>query len=672
MPKKRKKKSLLSKLLLSVGIPVALIFCVTAVIVLTNVKQSVNQLANSELVDKSQAASQEISGYFAKYIEVAKQMAANSQFDSTFTKTTPGTKITSIDGFADVKKTLDAVQQTDPDNIVVSWIADIDSSQLTQSDGYTSGSDWVVTERPWYKELVAKQTVIITEPYQDTQTKDWIVSVVAPVYQPGTKNIAGATAIDFKLGKLSEMIQGYKLGNTGFYMLSTAAGQLIYHPDSSIINKNVSESNMSKNIIDAISNKTVGAITYTAMKGTNYGYVSTIGTTGWTVTTGMPETEFNSTYNSVQNTVFVVFLIALFVLLLILVLIAGSIIRPLKKLTAAAQQIADGDLDVEVAIKSMDETGQVAHAISQTVDRLKQYINYIDEVSAVLDQIALGNLVFELRYDYVGEFSKIKTSLENIKSTLVKTFADITVSADQVASGADQVAGASQGLAQGATEQASSIEELSASITEIAGQVNRNAEHAANASQLSNQAALEVEHGNQSMMKLIGAMSEISESSSEIGKIIKTIEDIAFQTNILALNAAVEAARAGAAGKGFAVVADEVRNLASKSAEAAKNTTALIENSVNSVKNGTEIANETAQSLQVIIDGVKKTSELIGEISKATNEQATSINQVTLGVDQISAVVQTNSATSEESAASREELSGQAQTLKGLVEQFKI
>lgn len=667
-----KKKSLLSKLLLSVGIPVALVFCITALIVLTSVKQSVSQLANSELVDKSQAASQEISGYFSKYIEVAKQMAANSQFDSTFTKTTPGTKITSIDGFADVKKTLDAVQQTDPDNIVVSWIADIDSSQLTQSDGYTSGSDWIVTERPWYKELAAKQTVIITEPYQDTQTKNWIVSVVAPVYQAGTKNIAGVTAIDFKLDKLSKMIQGYKLGNTGFYMLATANGQFIFHPDADMNNKNVSESNMSKNIIDAITKKTAGSITYTAMNNTNYGYLSPIGTTGWTVTTGMPEQEFNSTYDAVKNTVFTVFSIALFFLLFVLVLIAGSIIRPLKKLTGAAQQIADGNLDIEVGIKSRDETGQVAHAISQTVDRLKQYIDYINEISAVLDQIALGNLVFELHCDYVGEFSKIKTSLENIKSTLVKTFADITVSADQVASGADQVAGASQGLAQGATEQASSIEQLSASITEIAGQVNRNAENASNASTLANEASHEVERGNESMQKLISAMAEISDSSSEIGKIIKTIEDIAFQTNILALNAAVEAARAGAAGKGFAVVADEVRNLASKSAEAAKNTTVLIENSVSSVKNGTQIANETAQSLQAIINGVHKTSELIGEISKATNEQATSINQVTIGVDQISAVVQTNSATSEESAASSEELSGQAQVLKGLVEQFKI
>ncbi len=669
---KKRKKSLLLKLLLSIGLPVAIIFSITSLIVLTSVQQSVTKLATGELVERSQAASHEISAYFSKYIEVAKQMATNSQFDSVFAKTVPGTKITSVDGFAEVKKTLDAVQQTDPENILVSWISDIDSSQYTQSDGYTSGADWNITDRPWYKELMEKKATIITEPYQDIHTKNWIVSVVAPVYENGTKNIAGITAIDFKLDRLNQMVQGYKLGSTGFYMLATSNGQFIYHPDAAINNKNVTESKMSQNIIDAITKKMSGAITYTAMGKTNFGYLSPVGTTGWTITTGMPEEEFTATYNAVRNTLFSIFGISLIILLLITVLVATGIIRPLKKLMRNAQQIADGNLDVKVEIKSMDETGQVAQAISQTVDRLRQYINYIDEISSVLDQIALGNLVFELNCDYVGEFSKIKSSLLNIRSTLEKTFSNIRISADQVASGSEQVAGASQSLAQGTAEQASSIQQLSAAIAEINNQVSRNASNANTANQLATEASIEVEKGNTSMQSLISAMKEISDSSGEISKIIKTIEDIAFQTNILALNAAVEAARAGAAGKGFAVVADEVRNLASKSAEAAKDTTVLIENSVHSVKNGTEIANHTAQSLQQIITGVSKASEVISEISKATNEQATSISQVTLGIDQVSSVVQTNSATSEESAASSEELNNQAQILKDLVDQFQF
>ncbi|WP_444644206.1 methyl-accepting chemotaxis protein [Caproiciproducens sp. R1] len=664
------KKSLLSKMFLFVGLPAAVVFCVTAAIVLSSVKQTVTRLTNSQLTAESQAASYQIAAYFSKYTEVATQMSANSQFEDLFLKAAPGTKITSAEGFAAVKQSLVNVKQSDPDNIVVAWIADIDSSQLTQADGYLSGADWNVLERPWYKELIKKQTVILTEPYQDTQTKEWIVSVVAPVYQPGTKTLLGVTGIDFSIGTLQTMVSGYKLGNTGFYMLATEAGKLIYHPDQDMNDKNISETGMSQNVIAAIQNKTAGSITYTARSQTNYGYVAPVGATGWTVTTGLPQKEFNAEFSAVQTSVFTVFILALLLLLALIVFMSRGIIHPLKNLTAAAGKIADGDLDVELNITSKDETGQVAQAFSRTVDRLRQYVHYIEEISSVLDQIAVGNLSFELQYDYVGEFSKIKNSLENIKTTLTKLFMGIYESAEQVASGSHQVAGASQALAQGAAEQASSIEELSASIMEISGQVNLTAANSATASQLAGRASTEIQHGNESMQQLIAAMDEMSRSSDEIGKIIKTIQDIAFQTNILALNAAVEAARAGSAGKGFAVVADEVRNLASKSAEAAANTTTLIENSISSVANGTKIVQETAQSLNLVMESAQKTTNLVDEISKASREQALSIEQVTTGVDQISAVVQTNSATSEESAASSEELNSQAQTLKALVERF--
>lgn len=666
------KKSLRTKLLLFIGIPVALVFVITAFISLSHVKQSVYQFSNNELTDKSQAASYQISEYFSKYKQVAVQMAANSQFEDLFKKATPGTKLTSPAEFANVKRSMLNVKQSDPDNIVISWIADVDSSQYTQSDGYLSGADYKIATRSWYQQLVKEQKTIITEPYLDAGTKKLTVSVVSPVYDSGTKTLLGVTGIDFSLDQINKMIEGYRLGNSGFYILSTAQGVLIHHPDSSLINKNVSESKMSENIISSIMTKTIGPLTYTALNHTNYGYVATVGDTGWTITTGMPEAEYNAAYNQTQTTFLLTFLIALILLLAIIVMISMSIIKPLKKLTGAAQQIADGDLNVKVDMKTMDETGQVANAIEKIVDRLSHYIEYIDEISAVLDQIALGNLVFELQCEYTGEFAKIKDSLNNIKSKLVKTFRTITDSADQVASGSDQVSNAAQSLAQGAAEQASTIQELSASITEIANHVNENAGNANAVDQLAKDSFSDAQRSNDQMARLVTAMSDINNSSNEIGKIIKTIEDIAFQTNILALNAAVEAARAGAAGKGFAVVADEVRNLASKSAEAAKNTTVLIDNSIRSVQKGAAVANETAQSLQEMIDKVSQTSDLIEKITAATNEQAASIKQVTIAVDQISAVVQTNSATSEESAASSEELNGQAKSMKGLIDQFRL
>ena len=342
------------------------------------------------------------------------------------------------------------------------------------------------------------------------------------------------------------------------------------------------------------------------------------------------------------------------------------------KLKNSANKIADGDLDITVDVRSADEVGQVAAALSRTVDRLKQYINYIDEVSAVLDQIAVGNLMFELHCDYVGEFAKIKTSLENIQSSMKGLVGEIGVSADQVANGSGQVSNSAQSLAQGATEQAGSLEELSASIEEVSGQIKKNTAQISHMAVNMNSAAQDVEESSGRMDQMLAAMNEISASSNEIGKIIKVIDGIAFQTNILALNAAVEAARAGEAGKGFSVVADEVRSLAGKSADAAKKTSELIGNSVKKVEEGLALANGTAKALTGMAGQVESINETIQQVKDASGQQFLAIKQVTQGVEQISSVVQTTSATAEESAAASEELNGQAQSLKELVSHFKV
>lgn len=358
--------------------------------------------------------------------------------------------------------------------------------------------------------------------------------------------------------------------------------------------------------------------------------------------------------------------------LLIAFYIIRGITKPVKEIDGVARKIADGQLNESIHYQSKDELGVLALNFNKTVSRLREYVNYIDEVSSVLDEIADGNLIFQLTYEYAGEFAKVKLALEHISDSLNETMSQISQSSEQVASGSDQVSSGAQALSQGATEQASSIEELAATVNEISSQVKQNADNANDASQKADTVGAEANESNRRMQDMLNAMTDISSSSSEIGKIIKTIEDIAFQTNILALNAAVEAARAGAAGKGFAVVADEVRNLASKSADASKNTAVLIESSLHAVENGTKIAGETAQSLSAVVDGVKEVTGKINEISEASNNQASSITQVTQGIDQISSVIQTNSATAEESAAASEELSGQAQLLKELVGRFKL
>ncbi len=343
--------------------------------------------------------------------------------------------------------------------------------------------------------------------------------------------------------------------------------------------------------------------------------------------------EENALSKSAQNTIDYenqsILMIGIIVAVILLsiglgVLIAGIISRPLNKLVLSANQIADGNLDVSVDISSKDEVGNLANAFSRMTDNLNDVMS------------------------------------------------NINMASEQVASGARQVSDSSMALSQGATEQASSVEELTASLEEIASQTRLNADNANQANSLAVTAKCNAIQGNDQMKEMLYAMEEINESSSNISKIIKVIDDIAFQTNILALNAAVEAARAGQHGKGFAVVAEEVRNLAARSANAAKETTDMIEGSIKKVEGGTKIANQTAEALNKIVEDVTKVANLVSSIAIASNEQASGIAQVNQGIMQVSEVVQTNSATSEESAAASEELSSQAELLKEQVARFKL
>lgn len=348
-----------------------------------------------------------------------------------------------------------------------------------------------------------------------------------------------------------------------------------------------------------------------------------------------------------------------------------SILKPVNELKGAMAEMEKGNLNVSIAYASRDELGQLADSVRAVTEFLRAVI--ADE-GRLLSEMSGGN--FDVGTDmserYVGDYHSLITSLQRLRDNLSSTLFQINQSAEQVSTGAEQVSSGAQGLSQGATEQASAIEELAATINEISASINKNAGSAVEASDKANAMGRQVKESNSRMQEMLAAMSDIRGSSSEIGKIIKTIEDIAFQTNILALNAAVEAARAGEAGKGFAVVADEVRNLAGKSAEASKNTSSLIEGSLRSVERGTRIADDTAKSLDAVAAGAAEVLEIINEISVSGREQAEAIVQITQGVDQISSVIQTNSATAEESAAASEELSGQAGIMRELTARFKL
>jgi methyl-accepting chemotaxis protein len=1065
-------QSFLNKILFSIGISVVLTYLIGAILTLNTVDQSISNLTKSELEAKSKQAAFQIEGSFIKYMEMAKQMSLNSQFEQLCYETTPARFITTTGGYPEAFKTMVGIEKEDPDHIMCSWIVDFETNNITDSDGWIGDESYNASTRPWYNILLQEKDVILTDPYVDTTTNLTVISAIAPIFKYGTQEIIGAVGIDFNIESINSMLKEYKFGKTGFFILASKNGQIIYHPNEKYTNISINDTKMSKNIMEAILKGNTGLITFDNEGNKNIGYISAIGNTGWTISSGLPLPEFNNIYNSVKNKISIIFGIALILVTLIIISVTLKVLKPIKHLTIAANRLALGDINVDVLVNAETrEIGELIESFSSMADNIKersiiaekiasgdltvtiepksdsdvlaismskvvsslqslveeaqmltqaavdgelstrgdvdkfhggykqiitgindtldaistplgvaksfivglangtqselisdveQYkgyygdliknlnsvsaslmnmlaeiaglteaamkgnlshradvsklnggyitlvqgvnetmdavmeplkmtagyidrigkgdipekivetyygdfdeiknsinscidglgglqegydvmyrmslndysikvegtylgifeeikkainlINYrmnrviqiltnvsagdlsdlqniidggkrsegdtlvpaliamiesikalvdetdllalsavegklstrgeeskfkgqyarviqgineildaiaapIEDTSTTLQEMARGNLSARASKDYIGEFAvikdainslgetqkgyieelteileqmaekdftggiareylgdykKLKDSINFIEDQLNDVLSEINVSADQVEAGASQVASTSQSLSQGASEQACSVEEISATIAEVAEQTKQNATNANRANELSTKAKMNAEKGKEDMEEMLNAMKDINESSKNISKVVKVIDDIAFQTNILALNAAVEAARAGQHGKGFSVVAEEVRNLAARSAAAAKETTVMIENSIQKVEEGYAIANKTANALHKIVGGVTDAVETVEKISEASVQQATFIAQIDTGISQISKITQANTATAEESAAASEEMAGQAQMLKNMIRDFQI
>ena len=527
----------------------------------------------------------------------------------------------------------------------------------------------------YYKAVKEKGSTFITPVYGDiTKPEERMFAIYHPIMKDN--QFLGSILLDVKEAVLLTASQTDEEFPSMFVNLIDGEG--IIHSKKETVNgktlKELLPEKASTAITEKMESKEAFALNIVNEHGQarrEYYYpIDMEGSTWWT-RLSISHKDYSKEVDRLRNVGIVAGFSTVFALAFACALLIGYFLKPLQKVVEVGEKLSVGDFDMNLSYKSKDEIGKLMHSMGDVVSRIRSIIG---DLSEKLNQLAQGNFNVEMNNAeyYSGAYRPLFDSIQNISTDLSGTMAEIQQSAVQVNSGAEQVSSGAQGLSQGATEQASSIEELSATMNDISAKIRETAETTREASRLSNMAGQSVMVSNEKMREMSLAMEEITEKSQEISKIIKTIDDIAFQTNILSLNAAIEAARAGAAGKGFAVVADEVGNLAQKSAKAAQSTSSLIEETIEAVNKGVRISEETAESLTEVVTRAGKINDLIDIASSSSEEQARGVSQLSVGIDQISSVVQSNTATAEESAAASEELSGQANILSDLVGRFRL
>ena len=665
------KLGIVQKLMIGILLPLILILGIIGVLLGRTSSGIVEELVSENLTAQTTAAANQVDAFFQKYYGVA-EMLSQSGVVVHVVSDTAKQQLADSTYYADLLQELRSTQSNYQDEVLSTWLTDLGAGEVLLSDGsHISSTEMDFTTREWYPMVMEQKRTVLTSAYTDKATNAMVVTIASPVLI--NDQVAGVVGIDLDISRLGKTLSQMVVGENGYITLYDCVGSIVYHPNSEVLGQKISDVSYSQNMEDALLNqKNVQGMPYTRDGTQYYGSTVHLSDLDYQVLGVLPTAEFTNQVAGTIRLVVVSFLLCAVLLAVAVTFLAISLTRPLKRLCRVADQLADGQLDVEYSVQGNDEISQVGRSTLHIVERLKTYIAYIDELSHGLEQVGDGNLVFQLQYDYQGDFARLKTALLNIQHHMSATLSGITQSALQVNVGAEQIASGAQALAQGSAEQASSVQELSATIQELNQQTNEGSEKAVEMSHHLEQVKLQMDNSNQQMKAMMQAMEEITRQSSAIGQIIKTIDDIAFQTNILALNAAVEAARAGSAGKGFAVVADEVRSLAAKSADAARDTNELIARSIQAVNQGESIATQTAQNLVSVSASTNQIVASIAQIAEAYHQQAHRLEEISTGVDRISNVVQTNSATAEQSAAASEELAGQASSMQAQVAHFRL
>ncbi len=535
---------------------------------------------------------------------------------------------------------------------------------------FVPGPEFDALAKSWYQDGIGSEDFILGDVYFDEDSQSYVVGA-SGMLKDNSGTVRGVAAADVYLDSISDIVSGIRIEDTGgIFLVDTRTDTIIGHRDSSVVGEKLSTSGGLYTYADE---QIKAGRTGLSLYGDTYIQIAEVEGSNWIAVAYVSQAEVLSELYELTSTMAKVSAAAVLVVTLLVIIQTRRIIgRPVKELSRVATRIAEGELDQTIRYKSGDELGILAFNFNRVTERLREYIKYIDEISDTLKEIARGNLAFELKNEYTGEFTKIKASLDEIAVELNAAMGQLKASSRDVAAGAAQVSESAVNLSQGSMEQSAEVEALADHIGEVSASVQKIAQSAQQTSSLSDEVRDGLLASNTKMQNLAEVIQKISDKSNEIHKIVKTIDDIAFQTNILALNAAVEAARAGEAGKGFAVVAGEVRTLAGRSANAAKETTELLGETINSMEEGVRAADDTVRSMMAAVGLAEKMGNLIDDIADNTAQQATMASEISHGIDQISIVVQSNVDTAESSAAASEELSSQAATLKELVSRFRL
>lgn len=664
--KKGIKYQIQSKISSSIAVIMTLVI-ILVVVVVYNLLISSN---NRELQLDSEAVALQVEKFFVPFERMAEQLALDEDVAGLCASTGADERMNENDLYSSVLDKMKAVAGLDKDNIQGVFIADLDSSASITSAGSISDADYDVTTRAWY-ECTKTGKTMLTKVYVSASTGKNILSAATPIYdEKGT--VVGVAGIDVVIDVVTEMMENYTIGENGYTMLMATDGTFIYHPDEELVGTLIQDMEISDTVRTAVDGQETKILRYNANGEGKYGYIMPIDDTGFTALSSIPRGQYYETLVITMVMLLVLLGGGLAFIIFVIAKTTGKIVKPLLELNENAMELARGNLDVTINADSEDEVGDLGRSIGKTVARLKEYIDYIDEISEVLAKMADGKLAIQLKYAYVGEFAKVKDALNHISAAMTEVMTNITESSKQVSMGSDDLAKAAQNMAESCGNQAAAIEELLATATTVAEQVEINKEDSEKSAAYTMEVEKVMEGSKEQMAAMIEAMNHIQDASNKVVGVIKTIEDIAEQTNLLALNASIEAARAGEAGKGFAVVAGEIGGLANQSAEAVNTTRDLIEESLREIKKGNDIVDEVVASLDQAVEKVITASEMIQKGARTAEIQMDSVNQIRDGVDEMSQSIQDNSAMAEETSATSEELAAQAETLNSLVERFEL